>query len=61
MNNNGEPVLRVEGLSKVLGGKQILSDVSLNVDKGQLKLLIGPSGGGKSTLLQCINFLIPPD
>jgi polar amino acid transport system ATP-binding protein len=61
MSNNGEPVLRVEGLSKKLGGKQILSDVSLNVDKGQLKLLIGPSGGGKSTLLQCINFLIPPD
>lgn len=61
MNNNGEPVLRVEGLSKVLGGKQILSDVSLNVQKGKLKLLIGPSGGGKSTLLQCINFLIPPD
>jgi polar amino acid transport system ATP-binding protein len=31
------------------------------VKKGELKVLIGPSGGGKSTLLQCINFLIPPD
>ena len=56
-----EPVLRVENVSKMLGGKQILSEVSLSVEKGQLKLLIGPSGGGKSTLLQCINHLIPPD
>jgi polar amino acid transport system ATP-binding protein len=55
------PVLRVENISKVLGGKQILKSVSLTVDKGELKILIGPSGGGKSTLLQCINFLIPPD
>ncbi|MCP4688103.1 MAG: amino acid ABC transporter ATP-binding protein [Desulfobacterales bacterium] len=55
------PVLRVENISKSLGGKEILKDVSLTVDKGELKLLIGPSGGGKSTLLQCINFLIPPD
>ena len=55
------PVLRVENISKVLGGKDILKSVSLTVDKGQLKILIGPSGGGKSTLLQCINFLIPPD
>lgn len=55
------PVLRVEGISKSYGGKPILRSVSLTVNKGQLKLLIGPSGGGKSTLLQCINFLIIPD
>ncbi len=58
---NSAPVLRIEGIHKVLGGKKILDDVSLTVDKGELKLLIGPSGGGKSTLLQCINFLLPPD
>lgn len=61
MSSNDEPVLKVENISKNLGGKEILNDVSLTVDKGELKLLIGPSGGGKSTLLQCINFLIPPD
>ena len=54
-------VLRVENISKRLGERQILKDVSLQLHRGELKVLIGPSGGGKSTLLQCINFLIPPD
>lgn len=62
MTNSGNgPVLRAEKISKVLGGKQILNSVSFELKKGELKVLIGPSGGGKSTLLQCINFLIPPD
>ncbi len=55
------PVLRVEDIHKSLGGMEILKSVSLELNKGELKVLIGPSGGGKSTLLQCINFLIPPD
>ena len=54
-------LLRLEGLSKALGGKDILKDVSLGMNKGDLKVIIGPSGGGKSTLLQCINLLILPD
>jgi len=54
-------LLRVESLSKDLGGKTILNDVSLQMATGDLKVLIGPSGGGKSTLLQCINLLIFPD
>jgi len=59
--NTQQPILTVDGLSKVLGGKQILSDVSFSVQRGELKVLIGPSGGGKSTLLQCLNFLHVPD
>ncbi|MFP4213912.1 MAG: amino acid ABC transporter ATP-binding protein [Desulfohalobiaceae bacterium] len=55
------PLLEVRGLSKLLGGEQILRDVSLTLHKGDLKVLIGPSGGGKSTLLQCINLLHFPD
>ncbi|MDR2455612.1 MAG: amino acid ABC transporter ATP-binding protein [Deltaproteobacteria bacterium] len=55
------PLLEVRGISKTLGGKLILDDVSLSMDKGDLKVLIGPSGGGKSTLLQCVHFLDPPD
>ena len=35
--------------------------MSLTINKGELKLLIGPSGGGKSTLLKCINYLVKPD
>ena len=55
------PVLRAAGISKKLGGKVILNDVSLDVAVGELKVLIGPSGAGKSTFLQCLNYLIPPD
>ena len=53
--------MRVENLTKKYGGKAVLNDATLSVHKGELKMLIGPSGGGKSTLLQCINFLVTPD
>ncbi len=55
------PILKVENLSKRYGKKDVLREVSLTVNKGDLKILIGPSGAGKSTLLQCINFLVKPD
>ncbi len=54
-------LLCVESISKNLGGMDVLNNVSLTMNKGDLKVLIGPSGGGKSTLLQCINLLILPD
>jgi polar amino acid transport system ATP-binding protein len=57
----GEELLRVEGLNKTISGSRILSDVDMTVQQGDLKVLIGPSGGGKSTLLQCINLLLFPD
>ena len=56
-----EPILRAAHITKHLGGRTILNDVSLDVQKGDLKVLIGPSGAGKSTFLQCLNYLIPPD
>ncbi|UQZ89653.1 ABC transporter [Deltaproteobacteria bacterium Smac51] len=56
-----QPILEVKNISKTLGGKLILDDVSLSLNRGELKVLIGPSGGGKSTLLQCIHYLINPD
>lgn len=59
--NAPEFVLKVEGISKSMGGRAILSDCSLGVRRGELMALIGPSGAGKSTLLQCIDCLIPPD
>ena len=61
MNTDSQAVLRVEHISKALGGKAILNDCSLTVRRGELKVLIGPSGAGKSTFLQSINCLIPPD
>lgn len=63
MNNNQkkQEVIRVEGICKAFNGTPILKSVSLSLNKGELKVLIGPSGGGKSTLLQCMNHLIDPD
>ena len=55
------PVLRVENMTKSYNQKEVLKGASLSVNEGELKVLIGPSGGGKSTLLQCINFLVIPD
>ena len=42
-----KPVLRVEGISKTYGDKQVLKGVSLSINEGELKILIGPSGGGQ--------------
>jgi polar amino acid transport system ATP-binding protein len=54
-------ILGVENISKSFGGKPILKGVGLSLSKGEIKILIGPSGGGKSTLLQCMNCLVTPD
>lgn len=49
--------ISVRGLSKRFGDRAILNDVSLDVTPGETVALIGPSGGGKSTLLRCLNGL----
>jgi len=61
LDTNNVPILEVKNISKIKEGKLILDDVSLTLEKGDFKVLIGPSGGGKSTLLQCIHFLQIPD
>jgi ABC-type polar amino acid transport system ATPase subunit len=50
-------MLKIEKLSKSFNGKKILDDVSLSVDKGQIAVLLGQSGVGKSTLLRILNNL----
>jgi phosphonate transport system ATP-binding protein len=56
-----EPILRIEHLTKVYeDGTRALSDVSLDVAKGEFLVIIGLSGSGKSTLLRCVNRLIDP-
>lgn len=55
------PILRVHNITKSFGANTILNSVSVELAKGEIKVLIGPSGGGKSTLLQCINCLVLPD
>ena len=55
------PILRVSDITKSFGNNTILNSVSTELATGEIKVLIGPSGGGKSTLLQCINCLVVPD
>lgn len=50
-------MLKVENLYKSFDGKEVLSDISFGVDKGEVVAIIGPSGSGKSTLLRCLNLL----
>jgi polar amino acid transport system ATP-binding protein len=58
---NARPVIEVRGLVKSFGGSEVLKGVSLTIAQGQVAAVIGPSGGGKSTLLRCINHLTEPD
>ena len=53
---NTDPI-RLEHVSVQLGGVPVLRDVTLNVERGEFLAIIGASGGGKSTLLRCINGL----
>ncbi|WP_396136230.1 amino acid ABC transporter ATP-binding protein [Brevibacillus brevis] len=50
-------MIRVQNLRKSFGNQEVLKDVSLTVNKGEVAVLIGASGSGKSTLIRCINFL----
>ena len=50
-------MLKVTGLHKTFDGTEILKGVDLEVDKGDIIVILGPSGSGKTTLLRCIDFL----
>jgi zinc/manganese transport system ATP-binding protein len=49
-----EPLLELADVGVRLGGRQILSDVSFSVGKGELAAIIGPNGAGKTTLIRVI-------
>jgi polar amino acid transport system ATP-binding protein len=52
-----EPMVRIQGLRKKFGGREVLRGIDLDVAPGSVMCIIGPSGSGKSTLLSCINHL----
>ena len=53
----GKKLIEVKNLSKKFHDKQVLKDISLNINRGDVVCLIGPSGSGKSTFLRCLNRL----
>jgi polar amino acid transport system ATP-binding protein len=55
-----DPIIRVVDLHKHFGRVPALNGVNLEIEQGQVVIVIGPSGSGKSTLLRCINHLEKP-
>lgn len=56
-----DPAVSVRGLSKSFGERAALCDVSLEVQKGSIFALLGPNGGGKTTLFRILSTLLRPD
>lgn len=50
-------LLEVKNLKKQFNGQEVLSGINLNIEKGEVLVIIGPSGSGKTTLLRNLNFL----
>lgn len=59
-NGGGVAFLELEGVSATYGAQEVLSDISLVIEKGDVVALIGPSGSGKSTLLRTLIGLTKP-
>ncbi len=53
--------LALQGVTKRFGGVAALSNVTFDVDEGEVLGIIGPNGAGKTTLLNCISGIYPPD
>src|SRR5258707_9226409 len=63
LTNSAAPngaMVRVDGLRKSYGTVEAVRGVSLEVQRGQVVVIIGPSGCGKSTFLRCLNLLETP-
>lgn len=56
-----QPIVSIVDVHKSFHGVEVLSGISLDIDKCGVACIIGPSGSGKSTLLRCINALVPID
>ena len=53
-------IIRTEGLKKNFGDLEVLKGIDISIRRGEVVSIIGPSGGGKSTFLRCLNLLEQP-
>ena len=61
MTNHAErPILRTENLSRMVNGRLLVDNISLDVQKGEVLAIVGPSGAGKSSFLRMLNRLDEP-
>lgn len=58
--NDNNVVMQIEGLCKTYGSHEVLKDISLTINKGDVIAVIGPSGCGKSTFIRMLNLLERP-
>jgi ABC-type multidrug transport system ATPase subunit len=56
-----DPAVRLDGLGHAFGSVEVLADLSLTIDRGDVACLVGPNGSGKTTLLRLIAGLLEPD
>lgn len=58
--SNKEVLLELKDLHKSFGNMEVIKGIDLEIDKGDILVIIGPSGSGKSTVLRCMNLLEEP-
>ncbi len=60
MTTNNDVLIKVSGLQKNFGDLQVLKNIDTEIKKGEVVVVIGPSGSGESTFLRCLNRLEEP-
>ena len=58
--NDNIPVMRIDGICKKYGDHEVLNNISIDINKGDVIAVIGPSGCGKSTFIRMLNLLEKP-
>ena len=59
--SSAKPAVTIRSLKKSFDGRQVLGGIDLDVPAGRIVSIIGQSGGGKTTLMRCVNLLEQPD
>lgn len=54
-------MIKIKNIKKTFGKNEVLKNIDLDINKGEIVVILGPSGSGKSTLLRCINLLENPN